>query len=65
MTSTGAVGTTCHDAMVSGNFGNTIRVINGGLECNGNNVGEMQDRVQYYQKFCQMLGVDPGSSLTC
>ena len=27
-------------------FGETIQVINGGIECNGGNTAEMQDRVQ-------------------
>jgi chitinase len=66
MTQTGAVGTTAHNAMVSGSgFGTTIRVINGGLECNGANAGEMQDRVNYYTRFCSMLGVSPGANTGC
>jgi predicted chitinase len=57
---------TAHNAMVNGaGFGQTIRSINGSLECNGNNVAEMQDRVADYQKFVQILGVAAGNNLTC
>ena len=34
MTSTGSTGTTCHDyVLTSGDFGGTVKTINGGLEC--------------------------------
>ncbi|MEY9962539.1 putative chitinase [Streptacidiphilus sp. MAP12-16] len=57
---------TAHNAMVNGaGFGQTIRSINGSLECNGNNTAEMQDRVALYQQFTQILGVPAGSNLTC
>ncbi|MFC1408314.1 glycoside hydrolase family 19 protein [Streptacidiphilus sp. N1-12] len=57
---------TAHNAMVNGyGFGETIRSINGGLECNGNNTAEMQDRVSKYQSYAAILGVSPGSNLTC
>jgi predicted chitinase len=65
MTSTGAGSTTPHDAIDSGSFGGTIRAINGSIECNGGNPGEVQDRVQYYTSFCAKLGVDPGSNTGC
>ncbi|TVU32024.1 hypothetical protein EJB05_23740 [Eragrostis curvula] len=45
-------------------FGATIRAING-MECNGGNTGEMQDRVRLYQQYCKQLGVAPGGNLTC
>ena len=65
-TQTGAGSMTAHNAMVNGNgFGETIRTINGSLECNGQNPGEEQDRVNLYLKFCQMLGVSPGSNTGC
>jgi predicted chitinase len=65
-TGTGAGGTTSHDAMVNGaGFGATIRAINGGLECNGNNPDEMQDRINLYTQFAGVLGVDPGGNLSC
>jgi chitinase len=65
MTSTGSVGATCHDGINSTGFGETIQVINGGLECNGANTTEMQDRVTHYLTYCSMLGVSPGSNTTC
>jgi chitinase len=66
MTSTGAGSTTSHNAMVNGRgFGETIRTINGSLECNGANPGAVQSRVNYYLRFCQILGVDPGGNQGC
>ncbi|MFC1412983.1 glycoside hydrolase family 19 protein [Streptacidiphilus sp. N1-12] len=65
-TSTGAGTMTSHNAMVnSAGFGQTIRAINGSLECNGNNTAEMQDRINDYQQFTQILGVPAGSNLSC
>ncbi|CAN6239016.1 unnamed protein product [Urochloa humidicola] len=46
-------------------FGATIRAINGGLECDGRNAAEMNARVRFYRQYCQELGVEPGSNLTC
>lgn len=55
-----------HEAIVSGQgFGATIRAINGALECNGKNPNAVNNRVAYYEQFCQQFGVDPGSNLTC
>lgn len=66
MISTGGVGTTAHDAMVNGSgFGMTIKVINGGLECNGKNPAQVQDRVNIYQRFTQILGVPAGDNVGC
>jgi chitinase len=65
MTSTGAGSETPHNAILAGSFGGTIQAINGSIECNGGNPGEVQDRVQYYHKICAALGVDPGSNLGC
>ena len=57
-TQTGPGTMTPHNAMVnSAGFGETIRSINGSLECNGNNTAEMQDRVNLYQQFTGILGV--------
>lgn len=64
-TQTGGSSTTAHDAMVDGaGFGDTIRAINS-IECNGGNTAEMQDRVNDYEQFVQILGVSAGSNLTC
>ncbi|GHC67852.1 chitinase [Streptomyces flavofungini] len=57
---------TPHNAMVNGaGFGETIRSINGSLECNGGNPGQVQSRIDKYKQFSQVLGVDPGSNLSC
>eukprot|EP01018_Ginkgo_biloba_P030658 Gb_29992 [translate_table: standard] len=55
----------CHEAITSGQgFGGTIRAINS-MECNGGNSGAVNSRVSYYNQFCQQLGVDPGSNVSC
>ncbi|MFI2783725.1 glycoside hydrolase family 19 protein [Streptomyces sp. ALB3] len=57
---------TPHNAMVNGaGFGETIRSINGSLECNGGNPGQVQSRIAKYQAFVQILGTTPGSNLSC
>jgi predicted chitinase len=70
MTQSGGASTTPNRAMVNSiGFGETIRAINGGLECNkpAGSVGnqQMQTRVTYYRQFTQLLGVPTGSNLTC
>jgi chitinase len=65
MTQTGAGSQTSHNAAVNGRFGETIRTINGSIECNGGNPGAVDSRVQRYLRFCQILGVDPGSNTGC
>ena len=65
-TQTGPGTMTPHNAMVNGaGFGETIRSINGSLECNGGNPGQVQSRVDAYQRFTQLLGVSPGDNLYC
>jgi predicted chitinase len=65
-TQTGPGSMTAHNAMVNGvGFGETIRAINGSLECNGGNPGQVQSRVNTYQHFTQILGTTPGSNLYC
>jgi chitinase len=57
---------TPHDAMVNGHgFGQTIRSINGSLECDGRNPGQVQSRVNSYQHFVGILGTTPGGNLYC
>ncbi|WP_424217402.1 glycoside hydrolase family 19 protein (plasmid) [Streptomyces sp. BI20] len=57
---------TAHAAMVNGaGFGETIRSINGSLECNGGNPAQVQSRIDAYQRFTQLLGVTPGDRLSC
>jgi hypothetical protein len=57
---------TPHNAMVGGaGFGQTIRSINGSLECDGKNPAQVRSRVTKYQQFAQILGVSPGGNLYC
>ena len=66
MTQSGAGYRSGHASMVGGNgFGETIRSLNGSLECNGGNPGQVQSRVDAYRRFCRLLGVDPGANLGC
>lgn len=66
MTATGPGTMTPHNAMVTGaGFGETIRSINGSLECNGRNPAEVQSRVNYYMQFTQILGVPAGNNVSC
>ena len=65
-TQSGAGSMTPHDAMAwNKGFGETIRSINGGLECHGQNADERQDRIKLYQEFTGILGTDPGGNLSC
>ncbi|MFE9751569.1 glycoside hydrolase family 19 protein [Saccharothrix saharensis] len=57
---------TPHNAMVNGyGFGETIRSINGSLECGGRNPAQVQSRVDAYQRFVGILGVPAGNNLYC
>ncbi|MFE6505864.1 glycoside hydrolase family 19 protein [Kitasatospora sp. NPDC057738] len=57
---------TPHNAIVNGyGFGETIRSINGSLECNGGNPAQVQSRINAYQRFTQLLGTVPGNNLSC
>ncbi|WP_299530058.1 glycoside hydrolase family 19 protein [uncultured Streptomyces sp.] len=57
---------TPHNAIVNGaGFGETIRSINGSLECNGGNPAQVQSRISKYQAFTSILGTTPGSNLSC
>ena len=65
-TQTGPGTMTPHNAMVNQRgFGETIRSINGSIECNGGNPGQVQSRVSKYQQFTSLLGVSAGSNLYC
>ncbi|MFI8931744.1 glycoside hydrolase family 19 protein [Streptomyces sp. NPDC053474] len=57
---------TGHQAIVDGHgFGESIRSINGTLECNGGNPAQVQSRVNRYKEFVQILGTTPGDKLSC
>ncbi|MFJ1795762.1 glycoside hydrolase family 19 protein [Kitasatospora griseola] len=66
MTQNGPGTMTAHNAMVNGKgFGETIRSINGSLECNGGNPAQVQSRINAYTSFSAILGVPTGSNLSC
>ncbi len=46
-------------------FGMTINIINGGLECSIPTNDKVRDRVGFYQRFTEMLGVDMGENVYC
>ena len=46
-------------------FRETIRTINGPLECEGGNPRQMNNRVKLFRAICEVLGVDSGDKLTC
>ncbi len=46
-------------------FGETIRTINGALEYNGGNPGQVDTRVRNFRDFSEQLGVSPGDNLRC
>ena len=55
-----------HDAMVNEHgFGQTIRSINGSLECDGGNADQVQSRVDNYKRFTEILSVPTGDNLHC
>ncbi len=64
MTQQGGYTQTPHQAILNGSFGGTIQAINGGVECNGGNPAEVQDRINYYLEFLNILGVSAGSTAT-
>jgi predicted chitinase len=53
----------CHQAIQAGDFAQTTRIINGGIECPGSQ--SAQTRAQYFQSNCSKLNVSPGSNLVC
>ncbi|HEX6361231.1 chitinase [Actinophytocola sp.] len=66
MTQRGPGTMTPHAAMANQRgFGETIRSINGSLECNGGNPGQVESRVSKYRQFTQQIGVPAGSNLYC
>ena len=66
MTQRAQAARTPHDAMVQGaGFGETIRAINGGLECNGAGEAQRNARIGLYRTFTGVLGVPPGDNLGC
>jgi predicted chitinase len=65
-TQTGPGTMTPHDAMVNQRgFGETIRSINGSIECNGGNPAQVQSRIDKYTQITGILGIPTGSNLSC
>jgi predicted chitinase len=56
----------CHGAIMGQNFGETTRIINGGLECGGgpNKVGAAA-RANLYTTYAAALGINPRGQLVC
>lgn len=48
-----------------GDFGATIRAINGAQECDGRSPDQVQSRVHQYRRITNLLGIDPGDNLSC
>ncbi|GJM94539.1 hypothetical protein PR202_ga11191 [Eleusine coracana subsp. coracana] len=69
----------CHDVMVGrykpsdadtaanrvAGFGLTTNIINGRLECGIPDQSQVNDRVGYFHRYCDLLGVDVGANLDC
>ncbi|MFC9303610.1 glycoside hydrolase family 19 protein [Streptomyces albidoflavus] len=57
---------TPHNAIVNNRgFGETIRSINGSIECDGGNPAQVQSRIDKFTSFAQILGTTTGSNLYC
>lgn len=66
MTQNGPGTMNAHSAMVnSRGFGETIRSINGSIECNGGAPAAVQNRVTKYQQFVQLFSTTAGGNLYC
>ena len=46
-------------------YGVCTNIINGGLECGRGNDSRVQNRIGFYRRYCQILGVSPGENLDC
>ncbi|WP_405588112.1 glycoside hydrolase family 19 protein [Streptomyces sp. NBC_01092] len=65
-TQTGPGSMTGHDAIVNDRgFGESIRSINGSVECDGKHPDQVQSRVSSFQWFTQILGTSTGGNLYC
>ncbi|GAA2283099.1 hypothetical protein GCM10010415_60620 [Streptomyces atrovirens] len=66
MRNPGAGPMTGHHAMVSGaGFGQSIRSINGAVECDGERPDQVRHRVALYDRFARILRVAPGTNKSC
>jgi len=46
-------------------FGVITNIINGGIECLNRQESLVQNRIGFYQRYCQMMGINPGANLDC
>nr|QIJ55475.1 endochitinase CH5B [Cajanus platycarpus] len=46
-------------------YGTVTNIINGGLECGRGQDGRVQDRIGFYKRYCDLLGVGYGNNLDC
>ncbi|WVZ25946.1 hypothetical protein V8G54_004490 [Vigna mungo] len=46
-------------------FGVITNIINGGIECGHGQDDRVQDRIGFYQRYCQLMGINPGGNLDC
>ncbi len=66
MTQTGAGSMTAHNAIVNNaGFGETIRTINGSLECNGGNPSQVQSRIDQYNRILGIIGSSAVGTSSC
>jgi hypothetical protein len=66
MTQSGAGTRTPHAGITEvHSFGETIRSINGSVECDGKDPEAVSSRGSFYNRFCQALGVAPGENQGC
>ena len=69
MSQTSGTSHTPHQAISDTGFGETIRIINGGIECNGPTdpgvQAAVQERKDHYLSYTTLLGVGVGGSIDC
>ena len=46
-------------------YGMVTNIINGGLECGKGSNPQQENRVGFYKRYCDILGVDYGSNIDC
>ncbi|GAV78567.1 Glyco_hydro_19 domain-containing protein/Chitin_bind_1 domain-containing protein [Cephalotus follicularis] len=46
-------------------YGVITNIINGGIECGKGSNSEMEDRIGFYKRYCDILGVSYGNNLDC
>nr|ABD92819.1 class Ib chitinase [Limonium bicolor] len=46
-------------------YGVITNIINGGLECGKGSIAKQEDRIGFYKRYCDVLGVGYGNNLDC